>query len=62
MSLFRVIKILLTSCRGAGGLSCGVRTRGALFYKVFAGSVFLSGSVKWCSGMDHKRYENEYKR
>ena len=37
-------------------LSCGVRARKALFYKVFAGSYFLSGSVKnrhflkkWCS-------------
>lgn len=37
-------------------LSCGVRARGALFYKVSAGSVFLSGNVKnrhflkkWCS-------------
>lgn len=37
-------------------MSCGVRTRKALFYKVFAGSYFLSGSVKnrhferkWCS-------------
>ena len=29
-------------------LSCGVRARKALFYKVFAGSAFLSGSVKWC--------------
>ena len=27
-------------------LSCGVRARKALFYKVFAGSNFLSGSVK----------------
>ena len=27
-------------------MSCGVRARGALFYKVFAGSDFLSGSVK----------------
>lgn len=30
-------------------LSCGVRARGVLFYKVSAGSDFLSGSVKWCS-------------
>ena len=37
-------------------MSCGVRARKALFYKVFAGSYFLSGSVKnrhferkWCS-------------
>ena len=37
-------------------LSCGVRARKALFYKAFAGSYFLSGSVKnrhflrkWCS-------------
>ncbi len=37
-------------------MSCGVRVRGALFYKVSAGSDFLSGSVKncrilrkWCS-------------
>lgn len=37
-------------------LSCGVRARKALFYKDFAGSYFLSGSVKnrhflkkWCS-------------
>ena len=37
-------------------LACSVGARGALFYKVFAGFVFLSGSVKnrhflrkWCS-------------
>ena len=37
-------------------MSCGVRARGALFYKVSAGSYFLSGVVKkrhflrkWCS-------------
>ena len=27
-------------------LSCGVRTRKALFYKVFTGSYFLPGGVK----------------
>ena len=42
------VKLVLTSCRGAGGLSCGGRARGALFYKVSAGSDFLSGGVKWC--------------
>ena len=42
-------------------MSCGIRACGALFYKVFAGSDFLPGSVKnrhferkwcskWCSG------------
>ena len=43
-------------------LSCGVRARKALFYKVFAGSYFLSGSVKnrhflkkWCSKWCSKR-------
>ena len=30
-------------------MSCGVRACGALFYKVSAGAVFLSESVKWCS-------------
>ena len=41
-------------------LSCGVRARKALFYKVFAGSCFLSGSVKnrhferkWCSKIEN---------
>ena len=43
-------------------LSCGVRARKALFYKVFAGSYFLSGCVKnrhfgrkWCSKWCSKR-------
>ena len=42
--------------------SCGVRARKALFYKDFAGSYFLSGSVKnrhferkWCSKWCSKR-------
>lgn len=46
-------------------LSCGVRACGALFYRVFAGSDFLAGSVKnrqflrkwcskWCNGMQDK--------
>ena len=43
-------------CNSSPPPSCGVRARKALFYKVFAGSYFLSGSVKnrhferkWCS-------------
>lgn len=32
-------------------LPCGIRARKALFYKVFADSVFFSGSVKWCGGI-----------
>ena len=50
-------------------MSCGVRARKALFYKVFTGSYFLSGSVKnrhferkWCSKIvvgDMKREENK---
>ena len=41
-------KLVLTSCRVADVLSCGVRACKALFYKASAGSDFLSGSVKWC--------------
>ena len=48
-------ELALTSWLVWGG-SCGVRARKALFYKAFAGSYFLSGSVKnrhflrkWCS-------------
>lgn len=41
--------LAFTHCRGWEVLSCVVRARRALFYKVSAGSVFLPGSVKWCS-------------
>ena len=53
-------------------LFCGVRARGALFYKASAGSDFLFGSVKnrqflrkwcskWCSGMTSEDTERDEK-
>ena len=50
-------------------LSCGVRARKALFYKAFAGSYFLSGSVKnrhflrkWCSKWCSKNRRNQIRK
>ena len=57
IQIFRTFKKITTHLLARlGGGSCGVRARKALFYKAFAGSYFLSGSVKnrhflrkWCS-------------
>ena len=64
IQIFRTFKKITTHLLARlGGVSCGVRARKALFYKAFAGSYFLSGSVKnrhflrkwcskWCSKID----------